>query len=177
MFRGMTLKVRAATIVDAPAIAEIHVRAWQSAYAGIVDAGYLASLSVADRTVTWTEGLRAGHMPDGGYIFVAEVDEQVAGWMTCGPSRDADAAATVGELHGIYVHPDRQDQGVGTALMAKCLDELRRQGFTRATLLVLTLNRSARRWYESHGWIFDGTEISFVLNGQELAEMRYARML
>lgn len=169
----MTL-VRAAVEADAAAIAEIHVRAWQRAYEGIVDADHLASLSIAERTATWAAGLRAGRMPDGGDIFVAEVDAKVAGWVTCGASRDADAAADVGELHGIYVHPNMQGQGVGSALMKECRAQLRQQGFVRATLLVLTLNVDARCWYESHGWVFDGTELTFTLRNQTLAEMRYA---
>lgn len=173
----MGIVVRAAVEADAAAIAEIHVRAWQCAYAGIVDPEYLASLSIAERTATWAAGLEQGQMPDGGSVFVAEIDGAVAGWMTCGPSRDEGAAVDVGELHGIYVHPEMQGRGVGAALMALCIDELRQAGFARATLLVLTQNLAARGWYESHGWTPDGTELVFTLRGQDLAEMRYAREL
>ena len=173
----MTLKVRAGVEADAPAVASIHVRAWQLAYAGIVNANYLAALSIDERTQTWAAGIRQGQMPDGGRIFVAELDGVVAGWMTCGASRDEGANDHTGELHGIYVDPNLQGRGVGGALMRTCVDELRGAGFTRATLLVLTLNVAARRWYEGQGWEFDGTEAYFEIPGQELAEVRYAREL
>jgi hypothetical protein len=38
----MTLKVRTGVEANAPAVASIHVRAWRSAYAGIVNADYFA---------------------------------------------------------------------------------------------------------------------------------------
>ena len=173
----MSVLVRAAVESHAPDIARIHVRTWQSAYAGIVNADYLAALSIPERTKTWAAGLSQGRMPDGGRIFVAEIEGEVAGWMTCGASRDDGADADTGELHGIYVDADVQGRGVGAALMQVCCDELRHSGFTRATLLVFSRNISARNWYEQHGWTFDGTEAVFTIGNQEVSEVRYARDL
>jgi ribosomal protein S18 acetylase RimI-like enzyme len=167
--------VRRAILADAAAIASIHVRGWQSAYQGIIPDSYLAALSIDDRTRTWGESIAAGATPDGGTIFVAESDNAVLGWMTCGPSRDASAPAGTGELHGIYIDPLTWGHGIGTALMESCLEELRSRGFVRATLWVLTENVAARRWYENRGWSRDGTEASFEIAGSELSELRYAR--
>lgn len=40
----MTPQIRLATDADAPAIARIHVRAWQRAYAGIIPDDILGAL-------------------------------------------------------------------------------------------------------------------------------------
>lgn len=171
----MELMVRPAALADARAIASIHVRGWQSAYAGIIDSTYLDNLDVAQRESTWAAGLRAGVMPDGGSIFVAERAGRVVGWLTCGPSRDVDAASNTGELHGIYVDPDAVASGVGSALMAECLTILHGEGFTQATLWVLADNIAARRWYEHRDWVTDGTTATVEIAGQSLVEVRYHR--
>lgn len=171
----MELVVRPATLADARAIASIHVRGWQMAYAGLIDATYLNNLKVQEREATWAAGLRAGVMPDGGKIFVAERASRVVGWLTCGSSRDVEATKTTGELHGIYVDPDAVESGIGSALMAECLTVLRGEGFTRATLWVLAENIAARRWYEHRGWATDETTATVEIAGQSLVEVRYHR--
>ena len=173
----MTVVVRSAIDADAVAIASIHVRAWQAAYAGIIPTEYLDALSIPARTATWTASLEAGGTPDGGEIHVAEVGGAVVGWLTCGPSRDDGAPAHVGELHGIYVDPDFWGVGVGLALMDLCIEELRAKGFSSATLWVLTDNHAARAWYERRGWVFDGAEAVFAVAGLDLQEVRYSRDL
>lgn len=173
----MELVVRRAALADARAIASIHVRGWQVAYAGLINDTYLNNLNVEEREATWAVGLRAGVMPDGGSIFVAERAGRVVGWLTCGPSRDAGAAMTTGELHGIYVDPHAWASGIGSALMAECLTILRDAGFIQATLWVLAENIAARRWYEHRGWAADETTATFEIAGEPLVEVRYHRTL
>ncbi|VWB18578.1 hypothetical protein [Burkholderia diffusa] len=55
-----TIDIRAATSVDARAIAEIHVASWRATYPGIMPASYLAGLSVQLRTTAWRDVLDAG---------------------------------------------------------------------------------------------------------------------
>ena len=128
-------------------------------------------------TESWTAGITAGAMSDGGRIFVAECDGIVLGWMTCGGSRDEDASSDVGELHGVYVDPQAWGKGIGSALMKECLAQLRSQGYARATLWVFAANDSTRNWYERQGWRPDGTESSFPIAGTELPVVRYERSL
>ena len=47
----------AAVPSDAEALARVHVRSWQSAYAGLVDADHLARLDPAERAGRWRERL------------------------------------------------------------------------------------------------------------------------
>ena len=70
-------------------------------------------------------------------VWVAEVAERVVGF-----------AALSGDLLGhIYVHPDEQDRGVGTALF-EVVKQQRPGGFR---LWVFQKNEGARRFYERLG--------------------------
>jgi hypothetical protein len=60
------LTIRAATVADATAIGEVHVRSWQAAYAGLIPADFLARLSAesraADDGATQTETIDEGRV-------------------------------------------------------------------------------------------------------------------
>lgn len=57
--------------------------------------------------------------------------------------------------------------------MKSGLEYLREQGFTTATLWVLTTNEKTRKWYESKGWRVDGKTKSEPRDGFALNEIRY----
>jgi hypothetical protein len=54
------MRIRPAALEDSAHIAEVHLAAWRSAYAGIVSRAYLDSLSLEKRKDRWEEILRAG---------------------------------------------------------------------------------------------------------------------
>lgn len=71
---------------DSRAIAEIHVRAWQGAYHGILPPHVLGALSVEARASTW-----AARISEGASILVAEDEgSAIVGWASFGLSRDED---------------------------------------------------------------------------------------
>ena len=55
-------------------------------------------------------------------------------------------------LHNLFVHPDFQRRGVGSALLAACAPYFH----ATATLKCLKRNRVARRFYGAHGWSVRG---------------------
>jgi ribosomal protein S18 acetylase RimI-like enzyme len=160
---------------DACALAEIHVRAWQMGYRGLLPDSLLDSLSAADRLPRWRERLAE----TAARVLVAEVDGRPAGWLVIGPQRDTDVdAQRVGEIYAIYVHPDFWRRGCGAALLAQARDELRGQGFAEATLWVLRTNQRAIRFYEAHGFWADGaSKIETNRDGIAFDEVRYRCML
>jgi GNAT superfamily N-acetyltransferase len=93
------------------------------------------------------------------------------------PSRDGDAPAGTGEISSIYAAPERWGTGLGRALMAEAEAQLRRLGFTTATLWVLRDNQRARRFYERAGWLPDGTEKADQVGGAPVVEVRYRSAL
>lgn len=58
----------------------------------------------------------------------------------------------VGEIGRLYVSPDRQGRGVGTALLGAIEDRLARGGCAEAILWTFTANRHGRVFYERARW-------------------------
>jgi ribosomal protein S18 acetylase RimI-like enzyme len=148
------MTIRQASPEYALRIATIHVEAWQAAYRGIVPDEYLRSLSVERRYAGWRQILEAAEES----IWVAEDGEMALGWISASRSRDVDAAQTTGEIWAIYVDPICWGKGVGRALFAAAEQELRKRGFTDATLWVLKDNERAVRFYLSIGLVHDACE-------------------
>jgi len=161
--------VRRAALDDAPAIAAVHVQAWQAAYKGIVPDAFLDALRVEERTTRWRQNLAEGAST----VCVAESPEGVVGWASVGACRDADATATTGELWAIYVAPGRWRHGVGRAMWAWGQSHLEQAGFTSAVVWVLEENRSARRFYATVGFVPAPDATKMVeIGGVSLPEVR-----
>jgi L-amino acid N-acyltransferase YncA len=152
---SLVLRIRSAAVDDAPAIAAIQVAASRAAYAPIVPADYFKDLTVPTRAAVWTQLIAGANETE--RIIVAEESEHVRGYAHFGQSRDLDAAEATGELYSLYVSPAKWRRGVGRQLLAASFSGLSDQGFSTATLWVLTANSQARRFYERCGWNDDGT--------------------
>ena len=146
-------QVRKAKVEDAFGIAFVHVRSWQVAYRGHMPDEFLDSLDVEKRANMWRELTQT---PDK-IVFVAEDQEtNIVGFSALGPSRDADANPITAEISAIYVHPEKWQKGIGRALLAASLDQIRKCEFDQITLWVLEANQRARSFYESFGFMPDG---------------------
>jgi L-amino acid N-acyltransferase YncA len=166
--------IRAATEADARAIAEIHVAGWRWAYRGMVADELLDSLSVERREEGWKRGLaRRAAGEDFPRMWAADQDGRVVGFAAAGPTEDADAAERTGEVYAIYLQPAVVGTGVGRALFAYAVADLRSLGFAQATLWVLEDNTRTRRFYEIAGWRPDGTTKTEDFHGFPLREVRY----
>jgi ribosomal protein S18 acetylase RimI-like enzyme len=117
--------VRRAVPADAPAVAETFT----AAFAGLT---YLPKLHTADEDRAYFGRVVAEHE-----VWVAEQDGRIVGF----------AALSDDVLEHIYVHPDLQGRGIGSALLGVA-KERRPGGFG---LWVFQQNTGARRFYERHG--------------------------
>lgn len=166
----MSLRIRPAQQDDAAAIARIHVAAWQAAYAGIIDAAYLAALSTAPRETYWAQAIAQGRP---GLLLAQDGNGAVAGWIAFGDCRDPDAPATRGEIWAIYVDPTRWSQGVGQALWQQARERLLEQGKDEASLWVLAANQRAIRFYAALGFVPDpGSDRTITVAGAPIDEVR-----
>ena len=148
------MSVRDARPGDEEAIAAVHVRTWQGAYARIFPAEALAGIRPDARAQFWRRIL--ADVPPQTHQLVAEDETGVCGFTSGGPARDAEG---LGELYAIYVLPEAWGAGHGRALMAESLERLRRAGFDEAILWVLADNPRTRRFYEKGGWRLDGEPV------------------
>lgn len=165
------IKIRPATVADAKKIAQIHVETWQSAYRGLLSDEYLNSLDVAQKTANWRQ--RLFELKELKQVFVALVADEIVGFIWFGENQDADLLGSVGEMYAIYVHPSSQNQGVGKSLIQFGIETLKKRGFKKITLWVLECNQTARKFYESQGWMLEGKKKIDVRQGEELREIRY----
>lgn len=169
------VRVRAMADDDCEAVAVVRVRGWRYAYAGLVPQAYLDAMSVTEETALRRERFAEG----AGQVvnLVAERDGRVAGWGCYGPGRDADVDAGAAELYAIYVRPELLSTGVGRALMDALTSRAADDDYTSMTLWVLAGNERARCFYAKAGFVPDGAEESFDVDGVAVPEVRYGRRL
>jgi ribosomal protein S18 acetylase RimI-like enzyme len=185
------MSVREARSGDERDLAIVRVVGWQRGYAGIVEAEYLASLSVEEAEVRWSTILE--QQVDSRHILVFDhhartgQESRVVGYSTFGPYRIATGddrsidielpnPGRIGEIYGFYVHPDHWGSQVANELMDATLSALIDDDWPTARLWVLKDNGRARRFYERHCWNADAAEAPLSVGGNPL-EVRYQRNL
>jgi len=118
--------VRQAIPADASAIAAI--------YAHHVRHG-TASFDTVPRSLVETEGRIAECSARGWPFLVAEQDGQVMGYAYATQFRDRPAYGSTCE-NSIYVHPDRQRQGIGKSLLGALLKQAQAAGFRQMIAVI-----------------------------------------
>lgn len=165
------LTIRAGVRDDLPALVQIHVASWRGAYTGIIEDEILDTILTVDRrTEQWERNI--DEVEQGlCQLIVAEWDGQIVGFCIFGKERGL-APEYDGELYAIYLSPDTQGRGIGTALLKQTIQDLRESGFVSMMLWVLTENHPARRFYEAKGGVLLH-ERSFNIRYQTLDEVGY----
>ncbi|GIF67032.1 N-acetyltransferase [Asanoa ishikariensis] len=175
--------IRPETPDDIPDVAAVHVRAWQSGYAGIIPQEVLDALDPEQRAAQ----RRQHHGAEAFQTLVATDHNAVLGFVSFGPYRNqqdrTDLDPTVGEVLAIYLEPDRVGTGIGRELMRAALTELTRRGYKEVRLWVLEDNHRTRRFYAKAGFTPDGERATYDVvvpsSGDRvpLPELRYSRVL
>jgi ribosomal protein S18 acetylase RimI-like enzyme len=81
-----------------------------------------------------------------GLSFVARVDGLIIGCIMSGHD------GRRGYLQHLAVEPSMRRQGIGTALVQRCLDALRELGIEKSHVEVLAGNEVAHRYWTTLGW-------------------------
>ncbi len=143
------LLLRPATEADAPAVAEVHLRARAAAVPAMPP-----TIHPDEETRAWAAGRVAA-----GDVWVAESGGRVVAMMEL----------TATWLDQLYVDPDHAGQGVGSALL-DLAKSLRPDGFA---LWVFESNAPARAFYRRHGLVeLDHTDGSG--NEEQAPDLRMA---
>ncbi|WP_263729227.1 GNAT family N-acetyltransferase [Cellulomonas sp. SG140] len=164
--------VRPADVHDASGIAEVHVRSWQEAYAGIVPDSYLADLDPHERAPVWADLLSRGPADDV-RTWVAVVGDRIVGFASLGPGRDEDSRRADREIYSMYLSPEQWGRGVARELMRTVIAEA--GAGRRLVLWVMADNQRAQHFWRRHGFQPDGIEKYEDVGGAELLEVRYRR--
>ena len=145
-------------------ISRIYALSWKKAYRGIIPDDYLNSLS----ETRWSQRLKK----DSDTLFLAVEDGILIGGSTYSPARDK-AMEGWGEIISLYLLPSHYHKGIGTELFKTVIGELNRLGFEKIYLWVLEENHSARAFYESKGFTFNGDINIDDIGGKTVKEIRY----
>ena len=144
-------RLRLARIDEAPGLSELCVRSKASW-------GYDEAFMALARVVLQVnqEQIAAGD------VWVATgADGEVAGMVALGPSEQPDTL----DLDKLFVEPQRIRSGVGSALVAHAIDEARRRGATRLTILS---DPYAAGFYERNGARLIGQAPSDAIPGRSV---------
>jgi ribosomal protein S18 acetylase RimI-like enzyme len=86
-------------------------------------------------------------------VFVAETrDGEPIGYVSIGELMNPAVGLRYGGILDFWVEPRRRGRRVGALLLDFALDEIRKAGYTHASILVSTSNEKAIRMYERRGF-------------------------
>ena len=141
--------IRSATLMDAPAIARVHVASWRSTYHGVLPDEFLDSLSEANYEERWKRVIAPTSK-----VYIAEDDGgDLVGFASGGRER-AGEKGYEGELYAIYVLDAAQRRGFGRELVSAMVGGLRELGLADMLIWVLRDNQPARDFYERLGGVY-----------------------
>ncbi|MGH7717283.1 MAG: GNAT family N-acetyltransferase [Gemmatimonadaceae bacterium] len=146
-----TLRIRVASVADAPLLAELAARTFVETFAAENRAEDM-TLHVARRYGVEIQGRELAD-PALTYL-IAEVDGAVAGYalVRAGPAPPCVTGPAPVEIWRFYVDRPWHGSGVAQALMTACESEARRRGGRTLWLGVWERNARARRFYEKSGF-------------------------
>ncbi|MGY6209093.1 N-acetyltransferase family protein [Cytobacillus firmus] len=160
------MRIRAARLSDAGAIAKVHVDSWRTTYKNIIPEEFLENLSYQSREELWINIIPKG------IVFVAENDEgQIVGFSSGGKERSGDYKEYQGELSSIYILKEFQGQGIGKALVKSVTKELGKSGMNTMLVFVLADNNSTLFYEAMGGKVIDKIEVEIA--GKKLYELVY----
>lgn len=156
----MTAHIREMTIEDLDPVRKIYTAGWQNAFQGIVPQIYLDTMNLDD----WAPPLEGAYVLSNG--------NTILGTSSIAPARDSSYSGW-GEIISIYVLPHLIGQGYGHLLFTYVKDRLLAQHYSNIYLTVFEENHLARRFYERHGFSWNGECLPINVGGKDLIELRY----
>jgi ribosomal protein S18 acetylase RimI-like enzyme len=169
------VSVRVAWADDAPAIAELQLRAWHQRYARLLAASELPTgpEAVAAAAAAWRDSLvkvRDARQR----VLVALAHADVVGFVMTGPADDPDCdPVRDGALEELTVDPGRLRQGHGSRLLQAAADTLVADRFARAVCWIPSTDDAQRAFLTGAGWAADGAHRTLESpSGKPLKEIR-----
>ncbi|WP_075217312.1 GNAT family N-acetyltransferase [Mongoliimonas terrestris] len=141
----VSIDIRRARLEDAAGIAAVHDQAWRNAYRGILPGLDLERMVERRGPAWWSKALRRQVV-----VLVLEVDGQVVGYATVGPSRMR-TLPYKGEIYEIYLLPQYQGVGLGRRLFQAARRTLSELKFAGLAVRALRANAGAVNFYRRLG--------------------------
>lgn len=167
------VSVRPARPDDASEIARIQIETWRQAYASILPAAVLESLTVEAATPVWTSAITSAPSPQH-HLLVAMEQQWVVGFVALGPSGadEPDLPGPAVALAPMLVEPRWGRRGHGSRLLAAAIDHARQDGFTLAIAWIPEADKASADFLTSAGWAPSGHVRALDTGTGELREIR-----
>lgn len=147
---GRTYAVRPLRLQDADELGRVHVEVWREAYPEQMPADFLAGLDEVKAADRWRLRFEVEE-PDGIVVVATGSDDEIVGFASAGPTRDADAP-TDWELYSINVLAAHHGTGVADQLVGSVIAQ------RPASVWVARDNGRAKAFYLRHGFRVEGAE-------------------
>jgi ribosomal protein S18 acetylase RimI-like enzyme len=141
-----SVAIRPARAGDSQAIARVVKESWLASNRHLLPEDSANAVMHGDRLAEIT----AMHWSS---IWVAELNGAVVG---------AVGTNDQGHMWMLYVLPDHQGLGIGSALYTAAIDRMRKSGARKAMLEVLAANESAVSFYRTRGWVPEGRRTEHI---------------
>ncbi len=141
--------LRLATIDDREAIARVHCASWEAAFTPIAPELVKARGDEFPRRYqTWGEILSNKRT----FTYVAVENGQILGFGEGGTVRkELGISDSDGELHRLYVAPDKKGRGIGKKLINQVANTLKKQGKKSLVVVAWSINEPAKAIYQHLG--------------------------
>ena len=117
----------------------------------------VATLDLKPKTLTEWEEWFHNHNVENHPLFVAEIDNCVAGYASLSSYREKEAFKSTVEL-SIYIGVNYRSKGIASALMDFILKEAKKDKMTHTVVSVITAgNEASRKLHEKFNFEFCGT--------------------
>ena len=161
------LIIRNVEVDDLDSVADIIVKGWQTAYKGIIDDDYLASMNKDTIREKRKEDYQEGS------FIVAELNKEIVGFTRYYDDNRYSIDYPVDcELMAIYVKPELKYQGIGTKMFNYVIKDFKSKNKKRMVIWCLKDNYPSRKFYEKMGGILIG-EKEFIKVGNSYPEVGY----
>lgn len=132
---------------DIPAVVDIQIDGWKSAYKGIIDENILNSMNRNESIKK-----RRNDYGKNGFI-VAELNNQIVGFCRYIDSNKftQDIVDIDCELLALYVKPNLKYNGIGTKLFQFVINEFKNNNKTKMILWCLKDNEPSKKFYTKMG--------------------------
>ena len=172
------VSVRVAWADDAPAIAELQLRAWQTAYADLLPAEAIPS---GPEAVDAAAAAWRGSMTKPGdarnRVLVALERNRVVGFAITGPASDPDCDPIAdAELQEVTLDPAERGKGHGSRLLQAAAETMQADRFTRAVTWVLASDDTLRAFLTGAGWAPDTAHRELDLDGSGTTLVKQVRL-
>lgn len=137
----MSFNIRKMTKADIPFVQDVARKTWNATYEGIIPR------EVQDKFLNLAySNKRMEYRMNNSHLFVAEVEGKVIGFANYSPVNDKGEA----ELGAIYIYPEYQGDGIGTALLETGIQEL--NGLKELFIHVEKDNTIGKTFYDAKGF-------------------------